>query len=83
MSYNESEQMDKWEHVAVITTSKLWVVLAQAGVTPGRVGLDRQEFPLVTPQVGPRARRVTVVTEAPLETGRPMDERCGTCSACA
>ena len=37
---------------------------------------------LVTPQVGPRVRWVTVLTEAPLETGRPMDERCGTCNVC-
>jgi len=38
---------------------------------------------LVTPEVGPRVRWATVLTDAPLEvTGEPMDERCGTCEAC-
>jgi epoxyqueuosine reductase QueG len=37
---------------------------------------------LVTPQVGPRVRWATVLTDAPLETGRPMGERCGSCRAC-
>jgi epoxyqueuosine reductase QueG len=37
---------------------------------------------LVTPQVGPRARWATVLTDAPLEAGQPMEERCGTCRAC-
>jgi epoxyqueuosine reductase QueG len=37
---------------------------------------------LVTPEVGPRVRWVTVLTDAPLETGQPMDERCGSCSMC-
>jgi epoxyqueuosine reductase QueG len=37
---------------------------------------------LVTPQVGPRVRWVTVLTDAPLETGQPLDERCGSCSEC-
>jgi len=38
---------------------------------------------LVTPQVGPRARWATVLTDAPLEvTGEPMEERCGDCQQC-
>ena len=37
---------------------------------------------LVTPQVGPRVRWVTVLTDAPLETGQPMSERCGSCTEC-
>ena len=37
---------------------------------------------LVTPQVGPRVRWVTVLTDAPLETGQPLKERCGSCTAC-
>ena len=37
---------------------------------------------LVTPQVGPRVRWATVLTDAPLEAGQPMAERCGSCSAC-
>jgi len=37
---------------------------------------------LVTPQVGPRVRWVTVLTDASLETGEPLEERCGSCTAC-
>jgi epoxyqueuosine reductase len=38
---------------------------------------------LVTPQVGPRVRWSTVLTDAPLEaTGGPMEERCGVCQQC-
>ena len=38
---------------------------------------------LVTPEVGPRVRWATVLTDAPLRvTGEPMLERCGTCPEC-
>lgn len=38
---------------------------------------------LVTPEVGPRVRWATVLTDAPLTaTGSPMEERCGTCQQC-
>jgi epoxyqueuosine reductase len=38
---------------------------------------------LVTPQVGPRVRWTTVLTDAPLTpTGSPMDEKCGACTEC-
>lgn len=38
---------------------------------------------LVTPEVGPRARWNSVLTDAPLEpTGAPMAERCGECREC-
>jgi epoxyqueuosine reductase QueG len=38
---------------------------------------------LITPEVGPRARWVTVLTDAPLEpTGAPLDDRCGSCAEC-
>jgi epoxyqueuosine reductase len=38
---------------------------------------------LVTPEVGPRVRWSTVLTDAPLQsTGVPMDERCGKCREC-
>jgi epoxyqueuosine reductase len=38
---------------------------------------------LVTPEVGPRARWSTVLTDAPLRaTGGPLDERCGECIEC-
>ncbi len=38
---------------------------------------------LVTPQVGPRARWISVLTDAPLApTGEPMEEQCGGCREC-
>jgi epoxyqueuosine reductase QueG len=38
---------------------------------------------LVTPQVGPRVRWATVLTDAPLApTGAMMEVRCGDCEAC-
>ena len=38
---------------------------------------------LVTPEVGPRVRWATVLTDAPLRvTGGPMAERCGDCQQC-
>jgi epoxyqueuosine reductase len=38
---------------------------------------------LVTPEVGPRVRWATILTDAPLQiTGEPMEERCGSCSQC-
>ncbi len=38
---------------------------------------------LVTPQVGPRVRWSTVLTDAPLAaTGEPAEERCGACQQC-
>ncbi len=37
---------------------------------------------LITPEVGPRVRWVTVLTDAPLSTGKPMPERCGDCVQC-
>jgi len=37
---------------------------------------------LVTPQSGPRARWVSVLTDAPLPAGAPMGQRCGSCHEC-
>jgi len=38
---------------------------------------------LVTPNDGPRVRWITILTDAPLEpTGKPLEERCGDCTAC-
>jgi len=38
---------------------------------------------LITPDMGPRVRWATVLTDAPLGTaGRSMDERCGDCREC-
>ena len=37
---------------------------------------------LITPKYGPRVRWATVLTDAPLETGTPLDEMCRDCDAC-
>ena len=37
---------------------------------------------LITPEHGPRVRWGTVLTDAPLETGTPIDENCGDCDEC-
>jgi len=37
---------------------------------------------LITPEHGPRVRWGTVLTDAPLEAGMPMDEMCRDCCAC-
>jgi epoxyqueuosine reductase len=37
---------------------------------------------LVTPEVGPRVRWVTVLTDAPLEPGNPLADQCGDCQRC-
>jgi epoxyqueuosine reductase len=38
---------------------------------------------LVTPEMGPRVRWATVLTDAPLQTtGTPIQERCGSCTQC-
>jgi len=37
---------------------------------------------LITPDHGPRVRWATVLTDAPLEPGAPLAQRCGTCKLC-
>jgi epoxyqueuosine reductase QueG len=37
---------------------------------------------LITPEHGPRVRWGTVLTDAPLQPGTPMDENCCDCSVC-
>ena len=37
---------------------------------------------LITPEHGPRVRWGTVLTDAPLEAGTPMDEMCRDCDEC-
>jgi epoxyqueuosine reductase len=37
---------------------------------------------LITPEAGPRVRWTTVLTDAPLAPGRPLQEQCGDCQEC-
>ena len=37
---------------------------------------------LITPEYGPRVRFATILTDAPLDAGSPIDERCGDCKEC-
>jgi epoxyqueuosine reductase QueG len=37
---------------------------------------------LVTPEIGPRVRWATVLTDAPLEADSPLSDQCGDCQRC-
>jgi epoxyqueuosine reductase QueG len=37
---------------------------------------------LITPDFGPRVRFVTILTDAPLPSGIPLNEKCGKCQSC-
>lgn len=37
---------------------------------------------LITPHCGPRARLATVLTDAPIEPGKPLSDGCGDCRKC-
>lgn len=37
---------------------------------------------LITPEYGPRVRLATVLTDAPLEAGKPIPDGCGECRRC-
>ncbi len=37
---------------------------------------------LITPEYGPRVRFATILTDAPLDAGSPIDERCNDCTEC-
>jgi len=37
---------------------------------------------LITPDFGPRVRLVTVLTDAPLPSGTPLNKKCGECQIC-
>ncbi|MEI7857203.1 MAG: 4Fe-4S double cluster binding domain-containing protein [Methanomicrobiales archaeon] len=70
-----SERTDD-DHISGIFSQKLAAHLAGLGWI-GKSCL------LVTPEQGPRVRWVTVLTNAPLNpTGSPMEQRCGSCTAC-
>ena len=64
------------EHISGIFSQKLAAHLAGLGWI-GKSCL------LITPEHGPRVRWVSVLTDAPLSpTGSPMEQQCGTCTAC-
>lgn len=46
------------------------------------IGWQGKNLLLVTREHGPRVRLVTVLTDAPLRAGRPVANRCGSCTAC-
>ncbi|HEY3422108.1 MAG TPA: 4Fe-4S double cluster binding domain-containing protein [Methanocellaceae archaeon] len=69
-----SERMDD-ERICAIFSHKMAAHLAGLGWI-GKSCL------LVTPEWGPRARWATILTDAPLKAGKPMEQRCGTCMEC-
>jgi epoxyqueuosine reductase QueG len=48
----------------------------------GGVGWIGKSCLLITEKFGPRVRLVSVLTDAPLETGSMLDKKCGSCQAC-
>ena len=70
-----SERVDD-ERICAIFSHKLAAHLAGLGWI-GKSCL------LITPEHGPRARFGTVLTDAPLAPGTPLDEACGDCTECA
>lgn len=69
-----SKRVDN-ERICAVFSHKLAAHLAGLGWI-GRSCL------LVTPDHGPRVRFVSVLTDAPLEAGTPMDVACGECTEC-
>jgi epoxyqueuosine reductase QueG len=64
------------DHISGIFSHKLAAHLAGLGWI-GKSCL------LITPEHGPRARWVTILTDAPLRpTGSPVEQQCGECTAC-
>ncbi len=63
------------ERTASIFPHRLAARLAGLGWI-GKSGL------LVQPDVGPRLRLVTILTDAPLAAGAPVKDLCGSCTAC-
>jgi len=66
-----------------VTESKL------AGIFSHRLAAQRaglgwigKSCSLVHPEVGPRLRLVTILTDAPLSADKPMENKCGECSSC-
>jgi epoxyqueuosine reductase QueG len=69
-----SQILDWRKQIAHVSHKKVAVLAGQGWL--GRSNL------LVTPQYGARIRLVTVLTDLPLKTDRPLDTDCGKCRAC-
>lgn len=70
-----ASQLIDWDNQLGIFSHK------HAGVQAGLGWIGRNNL-LVTPQYGSQVRLVSVLTDAPLEPGQPLDENCGACRAC-
>lgn len=70
-----SERCDD-ERIAAVFSHKLAAHLAG-------IGWIGKSCLLISPEAGPRARWITVLTNAPLQsTGSPMEKSCGECNLC-
>ena len=69
-----SQRVDD-EHLCGLISHKLVAHLAG-------LGWIGKSCMLVTPRAGPRVRWATILTDAPLPAGEPMDPRCGACHEC-
>ncbi len=70
-----ASQIVDWENQRAHVSHK------HVGVAAGLGWFGRNNL-LVHPELGSRFRLVTVLTDMPLEPGRPLDRDCGACRAC-
>ncbi len=70
-----SNIMDKQKYLAAISHKAL--------ARMSGLGWLGKSLLLITPQYGPRIRLASILTDLPLKTGNPIENKCGTCKACA
>lgn len=64
----------------IINSEKLGVVIChKLAASPAGLGWIGRSCLLITLDYGPRVRFATVLTDARLDAGSPIDERCGDC----
>jgi epoxyqueuosine reductase QueG len=69
-----SQTLDRENHVSYVSHKALALA---AGL-----GWQGKSLLLVTPEHGPRVRLVSLLTDAGLTAGRPVKNRCGSCTFC-
>jgi epoxyqueuosine reductase QueG len=62
-----------------LTSSSLPAKAAGSAAGLGWIG---KNMLLINPEIGPRFRLATVITDMPLDHGSPMESRCGDCEEC-
>jgi len=70
-----ASRITDWERQLGLISHKAAAVLAG-------LGWMGKNLLVITPDHGPRVRFATVLTDMPLEVGKPMRSKCGPCRAC-